>query len=330
MNRILVAAATVAALSLPQVGVNAQTATDGCVAVLALAGRDLSSRVDSSELRSFLYKSVCGSSGNSLGISYEDAARLIGLNYGSHDDYCNSEKQFQEIKINNQLYLSTVVRESVQAWLQCKQFKTDEIELQVTPGRTDAAFSLRRLNTGAGIVYGVEGTNDTRCSASFLVGGKPKTIQLTSSTPFELPTIGAASVYCSRSGRTDASGGTVYPETTVTIKTTAKNFVLRLPEESLLPTQWASLIDGRMTRTEAMLGAHFKGPDLVVTGNAWSGDEIRVSADDSRKVHTGRDLSCPDGYYVAGVYLGWYGTCRNVCDGDGGVLQQVVLKCRPI
>jgi hypothetical protein len=228
-------------------------AEDSCVAVLALTGRDLSRRVDTSELRSYLYKSVCGDSSHSLGFDYQDAARLIGVDYADRNSYCNTEKQFSETKINNQLQLATVVRESVQAWLQCKQFKSDEIELQVNPGRQDVSFSLKRLATGLGMIYGLEATNGTACSASFVGPGKnaPTTIALSGTDGFALPTLGAASIYCTRKGSSDQSGITMYPETAITIKTSAKNFAIKIPEESLQPTRWATEVRDQIAALRA-------------------------------------------------------------------------------
>ena len=41
-------------------------------------------------------------------------------------------------------------------------------------------------------------------------------------------------------------------------------------------------------------------------------------------------VSCPAGQYVAGLTLGWAGTCHGSCDEDGGVLHTVTPICKKL
>jgi hypothetical protein len=41
-------------------------------------------------------------------------------------------------------------------------------------------------------------------------------------------------------------------------------------------------------------------------------------------------VSCPNGQYLAGLSLGWAGTCHNACSEDGGVLHTVTPICKKL
>jgi hypothetical protein len=41
-------------------------------------------------------------------------------------------------------------------------------------------------------------------------------------------------------------------------------------------------------------------------------------------------VSCPNGQYLAGLTLGWAGTCHTACDQDGGVLHTVTPICKKL
>jgi hypothetical protein len=41
-------------------------------------------------------------------------------------------------------------------------------------------------------------------------------------------------------------------------------------------------------------------------------------------------VSCPAGQYLAGLTLGWAGTCHKACDDDGGVLHTVTPICKKL
>jgi len=62
----------------------------------------------------------------------------------------------------------------------------------------------------------------------------------------------------------------------------------------------------------------------------WGGDEKRRSYGEDKHSHTYKTTSCPNGYYVVGINVKYGGTCKHQCSGDGGIIQNIELICRPI
>ena len=64
--------------------------------------------------------------------------------------------------------------------------------------------------------------------------------------------------------------------------------------------------------------------------NKWGNKEVRRSYGRGRHKHTRKSTACPNGYYVVGINVDYGGTCHFKCDGDGGIIQNIELVCRPI
>ena len=59
-------------------------------------------------------------------------------------------------------------------------------------------------------------------------------------------------------------------------------------------------------------------------------DEVRRSYGDGAHSGTTLRVDCPTGTYVGGIAVAYGGTCLNQCDGDGGIIRNIELVCKPL
>ena len=72
------------------------------------------------------------------------------------------------------------------------------------------------------------------------------------------------------------------------------------------------------------------GGDIPGEDNAWGKQTGDVGYGSGAHIWTTKYANCPKGSFVSGITVVYRGTCNDECNKDGGIIGDIILKCRQL
>lgn len=219
--------------------------TELCGDILKYASRDVQSQVTFNDQKKYYYEKVCKDSNAGLGINYKDAASVLGLSYLSKEAYCNDQQSFNTNTSYSRADSSYVVRNALDAYVQCRALNEKGITTSVTMPPTDnpTLFSIGIQNNGpfAPIIQTVSFDPDS-VSCTTQKGKKLSTLNKNvNNISYVLPyNKDKWSLLCNRKANSDVDGNKTYGPVQLIVTTTAGDLPISLSAIGIASENWAS------------------------------------------------------------------------------------------
>lgn len=237
--------------------VNHVLAQDVCSGILSYTGRDVVSEDRDNSVASDIFNQHCegatakrGSS-NSVGLEAVVKAIPVKFNFGGSSNeeklssfckvYSSRRSEFSSERIDR----STVVREALAAFNNCVELSTKGIYFNPKVGRTSFVVDVRRGSDDAsitGVMY------DESLVSCYLPPTGSNEASLANRNSVRVLDGNFLPIVCERKPAMAAGGGKSYPRVEVTIATSRGSLLLPIPEDSLMPQQWASQVQEELAK----------------------------------------------------------------------------------
>ena len=325
-----------------------------CIALMCIGSSALAQQCDtiitkglreydiSSESSSYLnnvFSQYCHESGearsSSSNVGLEAIVKAIPIKFSlgstssqtAMQNFCKTYRGSTEAQQSRDTYRETIATKSLDSYVDCVQLS--QLGFYVTHDVITAEKAQVMFRAGVGKpieINGIDTSSNVACVGS--VNGKEQRYTVATKVKSD----NTISVFCTRSSRKGAGDVTVFDEGSVAVDITGHKYNFFLPKAEIIPENVASRVQASLVELRGALEGHEQMNaavrQQVGTLLAKAVGPTSDGGTASNAVWAGSAASCPNGQYLVGVRLGWKGTCRNQCDGDGGILGGITLVCR--
>lgn len=259
MKRILICGA----LALLSASAVADDLPDGCSEVLKYSARDYSLETSDIGVAVGVYDNYCENdsvkSGTSFNAGLDTVIKAVptkfNLGYGSTEERTNFFcKTFDlDYKRNEKYYRQTsqVVRQTTNAWLQCKSLASQGLVFRPQVSKTMVLIEIGRRYADAAVVQGVQ-YDDKLLTCNVPNSDSSKKPERASMNTVKTLEPGSWTVTCIRSAQNTAEE-TIFPAVDITVGTNRGPFLLPVAADAKYPYQWASDLQRQMRSADDAL-----------------------------------------------------------------------------
>jgi hypothetical protein len=324
----------------------ASAQTNVCDDIVTQASHNIGITSASSDYLNSVFKNYCRSDGSTnqsalnAGIGIPIADIPVSLTLGSSDattsmtNFCKNYSSSTQASSSTYSAQSTVVDKAITAAVECMKIAASGnlVTYQiVTPQTMIISFTVGSGNTVQ--IGGISHPSNVAC-----VGASDKplggTISYDAGTRRSLNAgLGGYKVTCTRTGKTDSGGRTMYAESAVAVSTNNGGMNIYWPQDTVLPLTDADQIQTAMVQLTNQLNQTNKIATDAQTFNAKMSTNANQDYTGSDHVAgnfvNGASMAyCKPGSYLVGLTFNWSGTCNNQCNGDGAILKSIIPICR--
>lgn len=242
----------------PSNGAFAQQPHDICTGVLTYTGRDTVSEERENAIAADLFNEHCEgqsvSSSRSTEVGLEAVVKSIPVKFSfggttakdKLSQFCKTYNSSRTEYAAQKRDTSTVVREALRAFNECVASAAKGIYFNPKIQSTQLAVDIKR-GSGDPEVRGVK-YDSKLLSCEFAVGDSTAVANATSRRKIGPDTL---TIACNRKPQAQPDGGVVYPSAEILIVTSETSMALRVPEDGVWPSKWASDVADSLKKMSA-------------------------------------------------------------------------------
>lgn len=264
MARLLIKAAVIAAAMFVAFPSVAQQEVDRCRTVAELLGRDESQSVYNLKLVEELHTNICNGKQVKSGFDFSGNASFVvdmipvsvGGAFSSRKEkaehFCSTHDSSKTLDIYQSGSSSIVVRQAIDAWLQCAVLNKD-VFINVKPTQSPASFFFDvKRGTEDSTFKGIKVTEGSlNCTSSFKTGNNPVTTQVVDRDTVVELSPNTLAVACTRPSDKTNDGFSYLPQTAFLIDTSRGSMPVVLPRDAQLGPVYASELASQISQLRA-------------------------------------------------------------------------------
>jgi hypothetical protein len=288
------------ALTFAQAAFATPTEEDGCSAVLRLTGHDETLEHSSSVARKYIYDHYCeGSSlkqGVSLDVGATDLLDSFDIGFGSTEErvrqVCKTFTESDFMSSQSYFHSSVVVRDAIQAWIDCKQLSDRRIKVRPRLGQESFNIDFEQSTGSPVTVNGINYLPEVAECTGLI--GNDAAAHLDKSTQLTIKDGIPWTITCHRKAVTGQNVAAYYPEMEISVPTSGLTFRMTVPR-SVLPTMtWLLQIEAQQRDVLAALGT-LQRDEAALRKDPWP-----VLATTPARLCVITADSCPSGWFPVG------------------------------